>query len=108
MKHLSSVGDRPQNFPYPVGWMLLQVWLLRWDGRAVNMAAYGGGSRATLLGALPDRLLLLRGSPYGRAVIAARACSPLPALLQAWATLPASGLLPGVCKATSSAHGWYG
>lgn len=74
----------------------MQVWLLRWDGRAVIIAAYGGGTRAALLGALPDRLLLLRGTSFGRAAVATRACSPLPALLQAWATLPGSGLLPGV------------
>lgn len=73
----------------------MQVWLLRWDGQAVQVAAYGAGPRAALLGALPDRLLLVRSAPGGRAQMATRAVSLLPPLLQAWASLPASGLLPG-------------
>ena len=75
--------------------MYLQVWLLKWDGQAVQIAAYGAGPRAALLGALPDRLILVRSAPGGRAQMATRAVSLLPPLLQAWASLPASGLLPG-------------
>jgi hypothetical protein len=73
----------------------MQVWLLKWDGQAVQIAAYGAGPRAALLGALPDRLILVRSAPGGRAQMATRAVSLLPPLLQAWASLPASGLLPG-------------
>ena len=72
-----------------------QVWLLRWDGQAALVASFGAGSPAALLGALPDRLLLVRGAPGGRVTMATRAVSLLPPLLQAWATLPGSGLLPG-------------
>lgn len=72
-----------------------QVWLLKWDGQAVQIAAYGAGPLAALLGALPDRLILVRSAPGGRAQMATRAVSLLPPLLQAWASLPASGLLPG-------------
>jgi hypothetical protein len=73
----------------------VQVWLLKWDGQAVQIAAYGAGPRAALLGALPDRLILVRSALGGRAQMATRAVSLLPPLLQAWASLPASGLLPG-------------
>ena len=76
-------------------WCRPQVWLLKWDGQAVQIAAYGAGPRAALLGALPDRLILVRSAAGGRAQMATRAVSLLPPLLQAWASLPASGLLPG-------------
>lgn len=72
-----------------------QVWLLRWDGQAALVASFGAGPPAALLGALPDRLLLVRGAPGGRVTMATRAVSLLSPLLQAWATLPGSGLLPG-------------
>jgi len=76
-----------------------QVWLLRWDGQAALVASFGAGARAALLGALPDRLLLVRAAPGGRVTMATRAVSLLSPLLQAWATLPGSGLLPGKAPA---------
>lgn len=75
-----------------------QVWLLRWDGQAALVASFGAGPRAALLGALPDRLLMVRAAPGGRIAMATRATSLLAPLLQSWATLPGSGLLPGDCS----------
>lgn len=69
--------------------------LLRWDGRAVKVCSYSAGPSAALLGALADRLILLRGGAGGHAAVTCRAASLLPALLQAWSSLSASGLLPG-------------
>ena len=69
--------------------------LLRWDGRAVKVCSYSAGPPAALLGALADRLILLRGGGGGHAVVTCRAAALLPPLLQAWSSLSASGLLPG-------------
>ena len=72
-----------------------QVKLLHWGGRALKVCSYSAGPPAALLGALADRLILLRGGSGGPAAVTCRAAALLPPLLQAWTSLAASGLLPG-------------
>ena len=69
--------------------------LLRWDGKAQKVCSYPAGPPAALLGALADRLILLRGGTSSQAAVTCRAAALLPPLLQAWTSLAASGMLPG-------------
>ena len=70
--------------------------LLRWDGASAKLGSYAAGQPAVLLGALADRLVLLRSSAGRQAIVSTRMTALLPILIQAWASLVSSGLLPGV------------
>ena len=70
--------------------------LLRWDGSSTKMGSYAAGQPAVLLGALADRIVLLRSSARGQAVVSTRMTALLPILVQAWSSLAVGGLLPGM------------
>jgi len=73
--------------------------LLRWDGASAKVGSYAAGQPAVLLGALADRLVLLRSGAGRQAAVSTRMTALLPILVQAWASLASSGLLPGVLPA---------
>ena len=74
---------------------LSQVLLLRWDGVSAKVGSYAAGQPAVLLGALADRLILLRSNAGMQATVSTRMTALLPILTQAWASLASSGLMPG-------------
>ena len=73
----------------------MQVKQLSWDGSAVQVCSLGGAASASLVAALPDRLILLRNPASGSSIMSDRRVSVLELLLHGWASLAAMGVLPG-------------
>ena len=81
----------------------MQVKQLCCDGSISQVCSLGGGSHASLVAVLADRLLLMRSASTGAGGISSRFLSVLEPLLRGWASLAAMGILPGVA-ARKSAH----
>ena len=81
----------------------MQVKQLCCDGSISQVCSLGGGSQASLVAVLADRLLLMRSASTGDSGISSRFLSVLEPLLRGWASLAAMGILPGV-SAPKSAH----
>ena len=75
----------------------MQVSQLSWDGSVAMLCSLGGECRTSLVAALADRLLILRGSiSADGSSISPRQLSVLEPLLHGWASLAAMGVLPGL------------
>lgn len=84
----------------------MQVSQLGWDSSTHPVCHLAGGSLPVLGAALADRLLIARSSPRlsGRVDVSPRCVTLLQPLLTGWATLTATGFLPGACNCICSCN----